>query len=252
MVQNKEDQNSQLLSTITASADERSRLQKEIVELHATSDRQRAEIHASRTDVDRAVSAKIKLQGELDELRAIMETKTSEDARRLEVEKSKEEELTELRRQSSLLHVELSVLRENSLDKESKLVTELDEMRRQHKQLDSAHSSLLERERSSKERTSKVEAMLVDLEKAKRVLESELQALRSRQIDSDGRLAETLRAKEVIGQLLAFVGLDESYIYFIRFWNDNSTLLRRNIMRSRMRFCRWKETLMLANARWRP
>ncbi|KAG1765567.1 P-loop containing nucleoside triphosphate hydrolase protein [Suillus occidentalis] len=151
MVQNKEDQNSQLLSTITASADERSRLQKEI----------RVEIHASRTD--------IKLQGELDELRAIMETKTSEDARRLEVEKSKEEELTELRRH---------VLRENSLDKESKLVTELDEMR--------PHSSLLERERGLKERTSKVEAMLVDLEKAKRALRS----------------PETLRAKEILERQL--------------------------------------------------
>ncbi|KAG1781350.1 P-loop containing nucleoside triphosphate hydrolase protein [Suillus placidus] len=202
MIQNKEDQNSQLHSTITASADERSRLQKEIIALHATSDRQRAEIHASRADVDRAVSAKIKLQGELDELRAIMETKTSEDARRLEVEKSKEEELAELRRQSSQLHTELSVLRENALDKESKLAAELDEMRRQHKQLDSAHSSLLERERGLKERTSKVEAMVVDLEKAKRVLESEMQALRSRQIDSDSRLAETLRAKEILERQL--------------------------------------------------
>ncbi|KAG1740928.1 P-loop containing nucleoside triphosphate hydrolase protein [Suillus lakei] len=186
MIQNKEDQNSQLLSTIHR--------------IHRRT--QRAEIHASRADVDRAVSGKIKLQGELDELRAIMETKTSEDARRLEVEKSKEEELAELRCQSSQLQAELSVLRENALDKESKLVTELDEMRRQHKQLDSAHSSLLERERGLKERTSKVEAMVVDLEKAKRVLESELQALRSRQIDSDGRLAETSRAKEILERQL--------------------------------------------------
>jgi hypothetical protein len=125
-------------------------------------------------------------------------------------------------------------------------------MRRQYKQLDSAHSSLLERERGLKERTSKAEAMVVDLEKARRVLESELQALRSRQIESDGRLAETSRAKEVIEQSLAFVGLDGSYFYFIRFWNDNFTLLRPNIMRSRIRFCRWKEMLMLANASWKP
>ncbi|KAG2128006.1 P-loop containing nucleoside triphosphate hydrolase protein [Suillus clintonianus] len=157
MIQNKEDQNSQLLSTITASTDERSRLQKEI----------RAEIHASRTDLDR----------ELDELRAIMETKTSEDARRLEVEKSKEEELVELRRH---------VLRENALDKESKLITELDEMHRQHKLLDSAHVSLLERERGLKERTSKVEAIVVDVEKAKRALRS----------------PETSRAKEILERQL--------------------------------------------------
>ncbi|KAG0698416.1 P-loop containing nucleoside triphosphate hydrolase protein [Suillus ampliporus] len=202
MIQKKEDQNSQLLSNITASTDERSRLQKDIVELQATSDRQRAEIHASRADLDRTVSAKTKLQGELDELRAIMETKTSEDARRLEVEKSKEEELGELRRQSSELNAELSVLRETALDKESKLVTELDEIRRQHKLLDSTHSTLLERERRLKERVSKVEAMVVDLEKAKRMLESELQALRSRQIDADGRLAETSRAKEILERQL--------------------------------------------------
>ncbi|OAX41215.1 hypothetical protein K503DRAFT_848546 [Rhizopogon vinicolor AM-OR11-026] len=202
MIQKKEDQISQLLSDINASKDERSRLQKEVVELQAASDRQRAEIRSSGADLDRTMAAKAKLEGELDELRAIMETKTSEDARRLEVEKSKEEELVELRRQSSELHTELSVLRQNAVNNESKLNTELNKMQRQYTQLDSTHNSLLERERSLKERASKVEAMVVDLEKAKRTLESELQALRSRQIDADGRLADISRAKEILERQL--------------------------------------------------
>jgi myosin protein heavy chain len=250
MIQKKEDEISQLLSDVTGSADERSRLQKEVVELQAISGRQRAEIHASRIDLDRTVTAKTKLEGEMDELRAIMETKTSEDARRLEVEKSKEEELAELRRQSSELHTELSVLRQNSLNKESKLNTELDKIQRQYAQLDSTHNSLLERERSLKERASKAEAMVVGIEKAKRALESELQALRSRQIDADGRLVEISRAKEVNGQ--SSVKFDESHIYPTRSWKDSSTLLKQSITRSRMQFCKWKGMLTLANASWKP
>ncbi|KAG1810236.1 uncharacterized protein HD556DRAFT_1302581 [Suillus plorans] len=69
-----------------------------------------------------------------------METKSSEDPHRLEVEESKEEELAELCPPSSQLHMELGVLREHALDKESKLVTDLDVMRLQHKYLDPAHS----------------------------------------------------------------------------------------------------------------
>lgn len=59
-----------------------------------------------------AVSVRINLQGVLDELRAIMETKSSEDAHRLEVEESKEEELDKLCPRSSQLYIELGVPRE--------------------------------------------------------------------------------------------------------------------------------------------
>lgn len=62
-----------------------------------------------------------------------------EDAHRLEVEESKEEELAELCPRSSQLHMELGVLREHALDKQSKLVADLDAMRLQHKYLDPAH-----------------------------------------------------------------------------------------------------------------
>ncbi|KAG1871046.1 hypothetical protein C8R48DRAFT_770639 [Suillus tomentosus] len=62
-----------------------------------------------------------------------------EDARRLEVEESKEEKLAELCPQPSQLHIELGVLHEHALDKESKLVADLDTMRLQHKHLDPAH-----------------------------------------------------------------------------------------------------------------
>ncbi|KAH7919841.1 nonmuscle myosin heavy chain b [Leucogyrophana mollusca] len=194
MIQKKEEAITQVASDLTISKRDRAQLQKQTLELQALIDRQKAEIDASKADSDRTMAAKAKLQEELDDLRALMETKTSEESRRMEVEKSKEEELADLRRQVGDLQNVLNELRRAALDNESKLKVELDKIGRQHAQLEGAHGSLLQRERSTKERATKAEAAIADLEKTKRALESEVQALRARQIDGDGQLAEALKS----------------------------------------------------------
>ena len=138
-----------------------------------------------------------KLQEEVDELHAIMDAKTSEDSRRTEVERGKEQELADLRSQVSKLQTDLKEARKMSLDIQSKLKVELDNSVRAHGYLQESHKALAEREGVAQARLMKAEGGLSDLHKAKRALESELQSVRSRQIDADGHLGEAIRIKEV-------------------------------------------------------
>ena len=197
MLQKKEDDIVRLASEVAASKRERTQLQKDIIEIRALTEKQKAELDAHRADADHTLTAKARLQEELDELRALMETKTTEETRRREVEKSKDEELVDLRRQVTDLLSQLNAFRKTALDNESKLKLEAERVSRQYTQLESSHTSLLERERATNEQSIKVEAVAVALEKSKKTLESELQALRAKQLDSDSQLAEAVKAKEV-------------------------------------------------------
>ncbi|KAI6026521.1 P-loop containing nucleoside triphosphate hydrolase protein [Pisolithus microcarpus] len=166
IIQRKEEEAARLTSEVSASKRELAQLQKELIEHRALAEKHQAELSASKADAGRTLAAKAKLQMELDELRALMETKTTEETRRREAQKSMEQELVDLRDQSGLSG--------------------------QYKQIEATYSSLLERERMSKENSTKAEATVASLEKA----------LRSRQIDTDGQLSEALRAKESLERQL--------------------------------------------------
>lgn len=197
MLQKKEDDVVRLSSEVAASKRERTQLQRDIIETRALTEKQKAELDAYRVDADRGLIAKARLQEELDELRALMETKTTEETRRREVEKSKDEELADLRRQVADLQGQLNAFRKTSLDNESGLKLEVERVSRQYTQLESSHTSLLERERAANEQSTKAEAAAIAMEKSKRTLESELRVLHAKQIDSDSQLAEAVKAKEV-------------------------------------------------------
>ncbi|KAG6372968.1 myosin II heavy chain [Boletus reticuloceps] len=203
MLQKKEDDIIRLASEVAASKRDRTQQQKDIVELRALSDMQKAEMDAYRVDADRTSATKTKLQEELDELRALMETRTTEETRRREAEKSKDEELADLRRQVGDLQGQLNAFRKTALDNESKLKLEVDRVSRQYAQLEGSHMSLLERERAASEQSTKAEAAVVAMEKSKRTLESELQVLRAKQIDSESQFAEAVKAKESFERQLA-------------------------------------------------
>jgi predicted nucleic acid-binding Zn-ribbon protein len=138
-----------------------------------------------------------KLQRGLDELRDLMKAKTSADTRRSEVEKSKAQELADLRRQVSKLHLELSEARKTGLEGQNKLKVEVEHLTREYNSLKETHSVLVDRERSVQDSLAKVTHSLSDLEKAKRSFDSELYSLRTRQNDSESQLADALRANEV-------------------------------------------------------
>lgn len=230
IIQRKEDNIAKISSEVAASKRERSQLQKDLIELRALAEKHQAELIASKADTERTFAAKVKLQAELDDLRALMETKTTEETRHREVEKSLEEELIDLRSQVAELQRQLKILRETALEKESRLSLEVEKLSGQYAQLEVTYSSLLERERISKENSAKAESAVASLEKGKRNLESELQALRSRQIDTDGQLAEAVRAKEVRGSVASPTS---PFTYIILGFGEAACLGSKQVQRDR-------------------
>lgn len=259
MLQKKEDDIVRLASEAAASKRERSQLQKDIVEIRALTEKQKAELDAYRLDADRTATAKARLEEELDELRALMETKTTEETRRREAEKSKDEELVDLRLQVADLQGQLHALRKTALDNESKLKLEVERVSRQYTQLENSHTSLLERERAANEQSNKVEAAVAAMEKSKRTLETELQALHVKQIDLDSQLADAMKAKEVEYLIALTSYFRVSNLSCVSPWSDSLPHPKASITNSRTQFYNWRGEPTPSNANrsklasnWKP
>ena len=198
MIKRKDADITRLTADLETSKAERSRLSKEILEHRARIEALTAEIISQRDDEARHVAVQDKLQDELDQLRSLMEAKTSEENRRGEVEKQKDAELQDLRLQASQLQNELNNARRTALEVQNKLKVDLEATEREHNSLLHSHRSLSDRLQANDHKLKQTEASLAEVQKAKRSQESELQELRSRRIDTDGQLAESEKAKEVI------------------------------------------------------
>ncbi|KAH9942698.1 myosin tail-domain-containing protein [Amylocystis lapponica] len=203
MIKTKETDIARLISDLDTSKSERGRLMKQIIDLQGKIDVLTSELDAQQHDRKLRAATQSKLQEELDELRSLLEAKTNEETLRSEVEKSKEQELTNLRAQASQLSQELDNVRRDALEGQNKLKVELDSFVREHNSLQQSHKSLSERERASQAQLKKTEAALSEAEKARRALESELQSLRSRQMDTEDQLADIVKAKEALERHLA-------------------------------------------------
>lgn len=196
-IQKKEDQISLLTKQLETLKEERKSSSAEIMELRADIDTLDSQLSAERLDHVNEIAFREKLQGERDEMRALLDTKTSEETRREEVERSKERELADLRSQTSQLHQELTDLRRTSLESQNKLKLDLEQLNREHISLQHSHRSLLDRERAAQSQLGKTQTQLSELEKAKRAMESEFQSVKSRQSDIQSQLSDVLRVKEV-------------------------------------------------------
>ncbi|KAI0319703.1 nonmuscle myosin heavy chain b [Amylostereum chailletii] len=203
MIKQKEARITRLTADLESLKAERSALSKEILELKARGETLMVELQSARSSEERKTVLQSKLQGELDELRDLMEAKTSEESRRSEVEKRKDEELVDLRRQVGTLQQELNEARRTASEIQAKLKVDLDSAVREHTSLLHSHRSLSDRMQASDTKLKTAETSLADVEKAKRSMESELQAIRSRQIDVDGQLAEVQKAKESLERQLS-------------------------------------------------
>jgi myosin protein heavy chain len=197
MIQKKEAEMASLAAELTTVRRERDSSVKQAIELQGQIDTIAKELAAIEGDRERDVQARRKLQSELDELRKRMETKTSEETKRSEVERSKEQELATLRSQASKLQDQLSEDRRQRLETQNKLKVELEAVNRERSGLDVAHKALLEKEKLSSAKHQELDDSLADAVRSKRVLESELQAVRTRQVDMENQLAETIRSREV-------------------------------------------------------
>ena len=237
MIQKKEDQISLLTKQLETLKEERKSSSAEIMELRADIDTLDAQLSAERLDHVNEIAFREKLQGERDEMRALLDTKTSEETRREEVERSKERELVDLRSQTSQLHQELTDLRRTSLESQNKLKLDLEQSNREHISLQHSHRSLLDRERATQSQLSKTQIQLSELEKAKRAMESEFQSVKSRQSDIQSQLSDALRVKEVYNNIffVRYHAAENNLIYF-RDSNGSLLLLRANTKTLRMLF----------------
>lgn len=197
MIKRKEEEIAKLTSDCEASKSERHSLLKEITKLESKIDTLSSELHASQDDRTRSSEARSRLQEELDELRALVQAKVTEETRRSEVDKSKEVELVDLRVQVNRLSQDLSEARKQAVEGQSKLKVDLDTLTRDYRSLEQSHKSLSDRGNVAQSQLMKAEAALADAEKSRRTIESDLQSLRSRQIDLDGQLATAVKEKEV-------------------------------------------------------
>src|ERR1700691_1523298 len=178
-----------------------------------------------------------------------MDAKTSEDSRRTEVERGKEQELADLRSQVSKLQTDLKEARKMSLDIQSKLKVELDNSVRAHGYLQESHKALAEREGVAQARLVKAEGGPPDLQKAKRALESELQSVRSHQIDVDGHLGEAIRivSRRCVLPLIFLLSFSDNYS---RDWSVNSSMHRQNVKTLKTQCYNWNERNQLMSDHW--
>lgn len=198
MIKRKDADMARLATELETSKAERSRLSKEILEHRARIEALTAETISQRDNEARHAAVQGKLQDELDQLRSLMEAKTSEENRRGEVEKQKDAELQDLRLQASQLQNELNKARRTALEVQNKLKVDLEASVREHNSLLHSHRSLSDRLQANDHKLKQSEASLAEVQKTKRSQEAELQELRTRRIDTDGELAESQKAKEVI------------------------------------------------------
>ena len=197
IIKEKEVEVDRVRSELETTKQDRAHLQKHVTELEADLGTLSLEIGESKHTRERDLATQSKLQKELDQLRALLEAKTSEETKRSEVERRKEAELVSLRSEVSKLHRDIADARTSASEAQNKLKVDLDTINREHKSLQQTYNSLLERERTASLKVKEVTANLSEAEKAKRSLESDLQSVRSRQNDTDSQLAEVQRAKEV-------------------------------------------------------
>ncbi|KAF5310181.1 hypothetical protein D9619_010457 [Psilocybe cf. subviscida] len=198
MIKKKDEQISLLTEQLDALKLERDNASMEISQLHADLDTLDNQLTQEKQEHEADNDARRKLQTERDELRKLLATKTSEETRRSEVERSKEAELISLRTQCTKLQQELTDSRRSAVEIQNKLKVDLEQITREHTNLQSSHSSLSERERIAQAQLTRVQGHLAELERAKRSMDSELLSLRARQHDSESQLAEAQRDKTVL------------------------------------------------------
>lgn len=197
VIKKREEQIVELVKESGSLKSERDAAQKQILGLRNDIDTLVVELNAEKDSRSQEVALRSKLQEELDELRALMEARTSEETRRNEVEKSREEEVNDLRSQVTKLNEVLHEARRQTLEGQSKLKLELEYTMKEHASVQKSLDSLIQKERAAQVEFTESQAALSEMDKAKRTLESELRSLRVRQHDHDAQLAEAMKQKEV-------------------------------------------------------
>lgn len=202
MLQKKESEMAELQTELQAMRSEHLAISKTISELEAQSQALQEALDNSTSERQRDKAARTKLQKEIDDLRNVMAAKASEDTRRSEVQRSKEKELVGLRAQTSKLQESLEEARRVSVETQSRLKIELEENQRRRENVEQAYKELEDHVTDNVEGRKKAEVGLAEAQKTVRSLESDVQSLRTKLVQTEGDLADATKAKEVSGDLI--------------------------------------------------
>ncbi|KAK0549106.1 class II myosin [Tilletia horrida] len=198
----KEDEIAELKQQLTSASSEKVAKEKEARDLKSKVDTLTFDLKASQKELADLQQSKTELLRQLDETRQLMETKTSEDVKSKEMHRMKEEELQTLRREMSKLQEEHAKLKHSSVEEANALKAVADAARRQHADLNGQHQELLSRSKAHETNAARAEAAALTAEKSQRLAETELKAIRERHGVSEKSLGDLQRAKEVLDKQL--------------------------------------------------
>lgn len=160
---------------------DRTSLQSKVVTLQA-------DLVARDKERQQELAEKTKLQKALDELRAAMDAKTSEDIKRREVERSREAETADLRKQVGLLQEAQEKQRDNAVQLANKLRADVDALRQRHA---TAERDLATANQTIKAKVSefgKLEAASSEAFKIRKAAEAELDGVRAQLKSTESQL----------------------------------------------------------------
>lgn len=232
LISDKEAQVSRVSEELATSKQENRELSKKLIEANGAIANLTAELSTEQINRKRDDSSRAKLQTELDQLRKLVDAKASEETRRSEVEKSKELELSSLRSSVTTLQRELAEARRTVIEVENTLKVELDNAVREHSLMKSSYDTAVDKERRASTQLAEATSKLSELDKFKRGLDSELQSVRSRQLDLDSQLADAQRSREVGDHARP---LREKLILICRVLSGNSLQQQSEVKNTKMR-----------------
>ncbi|WVR03781.1 hypothetical protein IAU60_000776 [Kwoniella sp. DSM 27419] len=155
-----------------------------------------AELQAKDRERQSELGNRQKLERELDDLRKIMAAKTSEDSRRKEADRSREQEMAGLRDQVTQLQKSLDSQRETAQQLASKLRVDVEALKQSHstaqRDLKSTQAVLKERE----DHLAKLQAQINATGAEQRKVEADLASVREQLAGTEARLEVTAKARD--------------------------------------------------------
>ncbi|KAA1065110.1 hypothetical protein PGT21_025068 [Puccinia graminis f. sp. tritici] len=157
----------------------------------------------SRGEIQKHILHQQAISKELDETRALLETKCSEEHMMSQVSKAREEELFKFREQQNQMLSEMSEIKRQGNQAVADIKSERDEVRRQFESATQAHQEATERITAQGQKISNLELTLQKADRAKQAVEIELQEIRSKHLEATNYLDKTMKEKEGLEKQLS-------------------------------------------------
>jgi myosin protein heavy chain len=195
LIQDKETQISTLSSRTSQLVAEKDTALRQQSEVKIQLDTAMAELTVIKSEFTKSQEARSQLQADLDETRRVMEAKTSEDAKRMEVQRLKEEELQSLRKQLLALQQELASSKQQSLEQLNVHKSRSEALQKQQSEMATTTRDLASKLSSHEKKLAEVTNAHVTAEKALRAAENDLQGVAQRATTAESSLTSTRTAK---------------------------------------------------------